>query len=249
MSRKQRAVVVMYHGFTPGGWGAHSPEALRWHLELFAAEREVIPLLELARRLRHGEPTDRALALTFDDAYADFATTAYPLLINLQLAATLFVPTAYIGGLNVWDRGRVPPAAVLGLADLQRLDPAYVSIGSHTATHRALIGLDDAEEAEELIGSKRALEAMLQRPILEFSYPYGHRATFDARRRAAVRAAGYEVAVTSRWGTSASSNDIHSLPRVHFSAADDQRAIRATLSGRRDWIAARERLGALLHAQ
>jgi peptidoglycan/xylan/chitin deacetylase (PgdA/CDA1 family) len=37
----------------------------------------------------------RAVLITFDDAYDDFATVAWPILKSLKLAATLFVPTAY----------------------------------------------------------------------------------------------------------------------------------------------------------
>ena len=37
------------------------------------------------------------MLLTFDDAYRDFATNAWPTLKRYGLPATLFVPTAYAG--------------------------------------------------------------------------------------------------------------------------------------------------------
>jgi peptidoglycan/xylan/chitin deacetylase (PgdA/CDA1 family) len=49
----------------------------------------------------------RALLITFDDAYPDFQTHAWPVLQALGLAATLFVPTAFPGGDAPpfwWDR-------------------------------------------------------------------------------------------------------------------------------------------------
>jgi len=46
--------------------------------------------------VRHGRPLPpRAVLITFDDAYLDFAEHAWPVLRRLSLPATLFVPTAY----------------------------------------------------------------------------------------------------------------------------------------------------------
>jgi len=50
---------------------------------------------------------DRSVLITFDDAYADFADFAWPILRQLRLPATLFVPTAYPGRPEMafwWDR-------------------------------------------------------------------------------------------------------------------------------------------------
>ena len=49
----------------------------------------------------------RAVLITFDDAYADFAETAWPVLKRFGLPATLFVPTAYPDHPELafcWDR-------------------------------------------------------------------------------------------------------------------------------------------------
>jgi peptidoglycan/xylan/chitin deacetylase (PgdA/CDA1 family) len=50
---------------------------------------------------------DRSVLITFDDAYADFADFAWPILKQLRLPATMFVPTAYPGHPELafwWDR-------------------------------------------------------------------------------------------------------------------------------------------------
>jgi len=50
---------------------------------------------------------ERAVLLTFDDAYRDFAAHAWPALKRFGLPATLFVPTAYAGDQPLefwWDR-------------------------------------------------------------------------------------------------------------------------------------------------
>jgi peptidoglycan/xylan/chitin deacetylase (PgdA/CDA1 family) len=48
----------------------------------------------------------RAVLVTFDDAYADFAENAWPVLKRLGIPGTLFVPTAYpdAAGTFWWDR-------------------------------------------------------------------------------------------------------------------------------------------------
>ena len=85
---------------TPAGFD----EQLAWLARRFA----VVSLAEVleARRNRRALPR-RALLLTFDDAYGDFAEHAWPALRRRGLSATLFVPTAYPdqpGRAFWWDR-------------------------------------------------------------------------------------------------------------------------------------------------
>lgn len=67
----------------------------------------------------------RALLLTFDDAYADFATHAWPVIRALSIPVVLFVPTAFPGRPDTgywWDR--LYHALVNGFAPLDAPDPA-----------------------------------------------------------------------------------------------------------------------------
>ena len=75
---------------------------MRW----LKANTEVISLSELLRRLAAPRPRPRPAALlTFDDGYIDNFTIAYPILRELELPATLFVPTQLIEQRMVgwWD--------------------------------------------------------------------------------------------------------------------------------------------------
>jgi peptidoglycan/xylan/chitin deacetylase (PgdA/CDA1 family) len=63
---------------------------------------EVLDAIERNRPL-----PKRAVLITFDDAYRDFAETAWPILRQFHLPATLFVPTAYPDHPELafwWDR-------------------------------------------------------------------------------------------------------------------------------------------------
>jgi peptidoglycan/xylan/chitin deacetylase (PgdA/CDA1 family) len=85
---------------TPRGFSAQMAHlARRWRVVSLA---EVLAAFRAERAL-----PARALLLTFDDAYLDFAENAWPVLARLGLPATLFVPTAYPdrpGRAFWWDR-------------------------------------------------------------------------------------------------------------------------------------------------
>ncbi|HEY6608742.1 MAG TPA: polysaccharide deacetylase family protein [Candidatus Limnocylindria bacterium] len=99
-----------------------SPKAFEEHLEALTQRYTIISADDLieARSGRRELPR-HALLLTFDDAYVDFATTAWPMLRERSLPALLFVPTGYPdqpGRWFWWDRlgdvlGSAPPTSVV----------------------------------------------------------------------------------------------------------------------------------------
>jgi peptidoglycan/xylan/chitin deacetylase (PgdA/CDA1 family) len=65
----------------------------------------VLTLQSAVRKLADGTLPSRAVAITFDDGYADNATFATPILRRYELPATFFVATAYLdGGMMFNDR-------------------------------------------------------------------------------------------------------------------------------------------------
>lgn len=68
----------------------------------------VISTVELLQAMRaHRELPPGSLAITFDDAYQDFADCAWPIMKRYRFPATLFVPTAFPDNPNRifwWDR-------------------------------------------------------------------------------------------------------------------------------------------------
>lgn len=62
------------------------------------AHFNVIPLFEAIAGLRNGSLPDRALAITFDDGYANNFDIALPILKRLGLHATIFVATGFLDG-------------------------------------------------------------------------------------------------------------------------------------------------------
>ena len=77
---------------------------------------------------------------------------------------------------------------------LRLLPSEYVEIGYHTMTHPVLPAINERRLAEELMGSRAKLEAMLKREVKLFSFPYG---AFDERVVDRCREARYERVFTA----------------------------------------------------
>ena len=73
-----------------------TPEGFAQQMEHLVRSYRVVSMPEVLEAVEKGRPLPkRATLITFDDAYADFAEIAWPILRQFQLPATIFVPTAY----------------------------------------------------------------------------------------------------------------------------------------------------------
>lgn len=71
----------------------------RWVRQWF----NVLPLQQAITRLREGSLPPRALAISFDDGYADNHDVALPILQAAGLNATFFVATGFLNGGRMWN--------------------------------------------------------------------------------------------------------------------------------------------------
>jgi peptidoglycan/xylan/chitin deacetylase (PgdA/CDA1 family) len=171
------ATVLAYHlvGAGTGSPVDLSEDVFRRQVEELASLAEVVPLGEAVRRLtgpRAG--AERPLAvLTFDDAYANFLARAWPVLAELELPATLFVPVGFLDGTHPPPiRGAdLPPARWEDLA--AAVAGGRLEVGAHSWTHRDLRRLPDGELDRELGAARRRLADRLNVEIEAFCYPRG----------------------------------------------------------------------------
>lgn len=93
--------VLTYHRVCdpqPGVYGrvTVTPREFQRQMAFLAAQYRVISMADLLKAYRNDESLPpRAVLITFDDAYTDFATAAWPILQRYDLPVTLFVPTAF----------------------------------------------------------------------------------------------------------------------------------------------------------
>lgn len=72
-------------------------------METLAEYFNVISLSEATQRLQAGELESGSVCITFDDGYRDNFDVALPILSALNLPATFFIATGYLGGGVMWN--------------------------------------------------------------------------------------------------------------------------------------------------
>jgi peptidoglycan/xylan/chitin deacetylase (PgdA/CDA1 family) len=154
------AVILLYHRVGAGGADPYamrvSPRNLAEQLEVIGRFARPLHLHDLVARLQAGELPARAVAVTFDDGYADTLEAALPLLERFDVPATVFFAAGCLGQEFWWDE----------LARLQsrrraaRPQPVLASAGVSTpgtqpgapTTYRQLLDLPADRRANLLAG-------------------------------------------------------------------------------------------------
>ena len=98
-----------------------------------------------------------------------------------------------------------------------------IEIGAHTVSHPSLTDLDPASQHAEIVGSKRAIEGIIGKPVRFFSYPYGR---FNDVTLGIVREAGFAIACTSRPAPATAFSARHALPRLQVMDDDGPAFVR-----------------------
>src|SRR5262245_38128283 len=104
-----RAVILMYHRIADvplAPWSmCVAPEHFAAHLLMLRQYAIPMSLNQLAHAYHAGNLPQRAVAITFDDGYADNLHHAKPLLERYGIPATVFVTTGYVGSTREfwWD--------------------------------------------------------------------------------------------------------------------------------------------------
>lgn len=236
-------IIVMYHGVAERrAFNCVTVDRFREQLEFVRLHYHVVPVTELIERACAPAPGDGPLlALTFDDAYENFLTTAYPVLHELKLPAGIAIPTGHVGGVNQWDVDRgLPPLGLMSWPQLRELDPHLVELGSHSVTHRSLGTLSETEARREAQGSKAAIEQETGRPAAWFAYPYGTLRDLHPAATSILEEAGYVGACSTHWGRFNGPADRYALRRIDVWEDDTLGNFTAKLSGGYDWLGPKE---------
>ena len=248
-----RACVFYYHriadvGFTDPNvddWNV-TPEKFERQIATLANTAEIVPLLDLMRRLQMKTSSLKPLvSLTFDDGYANFHSQALPILKRYNAPATAFVVTGTIGNsqpmtFDHWanrnlSRTRSNTWRPLSWEEIEDCAASgLVTIGAHSHRHLRGSQCTLAQIAEEAERSREILRIRLGKAhTLQYAYPYGNTKLGDvsSEYRHAVKSAGYELAVTTDLGLVRPHHDPFSLPRLEAHMLDSPEVIKAKAMG------------------
>ncbi len=148
----------------------------------------------------------RPVVLSFDDGYADFYTTALPILRSHDFKAVAYVVSGFVG-----------QARYMTAAQVREADRSGIEIGSHTVSHANLATASSAASWAQLTESKQFLERLLGHPVVSFCYPSGKVTSAVAWQ---VGAAGYHDATTTRFGYSHTLGDRYLWTRLRISGGE-----------------------------
>ena len=236
----ERVVFLMYHRVT-GSAGLEIDLPFRdfeWQARWLEATGSVIAFDDAVRRLTERRLEGRTwYVITFDDAYLDFYDAVFPLIQELGLPVTLYVPTGFL------DDPGSPPISRSSRASLSMLPISWpqlqelsrsplVTIGGHTHSHHELPSLTDQEVLDEVRRGDGAITSATQLPVRHFAYPRG---VWDPRVEA-VLGDRYKT-ISHVGGGAAFANNFNPLrvPRIPVLRSDGLHWFRSRIAGRLIW--------------
>jgi peptidoglycan/xylan/chitin deacetylase (PgdA/CDA1 family) len=189
-------ICLFYHRIAdqwPNPWTmprATFERQVRWLGKTF----EFISLSELQHRIANRCNPRPAVAITFDDGYADNLTFALPWLIRLQIPVTYFVSLAPVstGMPFAHDVRAGRPLRPNSVEELRWLALRGIEIGAHTRTHPDFSSATSGDlVTDEVVAASAELSQHMGRPIEWFSVPIGLPAQIQPGVVDAIRVAGF----------------------------------------------------------
>ena len=97
LAHRSHALILCYHRFSQQKESRTTPaQLLAENIRYLKSHYTLVPLSEIATRLKAGQSLRGLAAITIDDGYADAYNVAFPILRQYQAPATLFVMTDFL---------------------------------------------------------------------------------------------------------------------------------------------------------
>lgn len=206
--------ILCYHKVGPtkeeGRWLNVEPERMRSHIRLFS--RRGYTFVQAKSLALHWP--DRAICLTFDDAYESTLTYGVDVMRSMKVTASIYAVGSRIGDSSTWDGERARPLGSARL--LQEAAAQGFEIGNHTNSHARLAGMTWSEQLEELEEAHRVL-CGLGITAHSVAYPFGE---FDSNTFLAFDKTGYGVGLGLSRRPAKDSDDLSALPRIVVAFGD-----------------------------
>jgi len=236
-----RERAVQYWNVAPAGFEMQLDFLLNRGYTVVTAG-QIVRALTLGRRL-----PNKAVAITFDDGFANNYAIAYRALKSRGLSATFYVTTRFIGSDMPFPFTRVDPAiSEAGASDdliwrplrwneLAEMRDGGMEIESHSHTHPFFSTLTPQEIDMEIEDSMRTLKGNGFHPFT-FAASYSLQGDRLADLVRALKAHGIQGAFMGGVGSVRSGLDLFDLPRIPIYEADDLSAFARKIDGAYDWI-------------
>ena len=210
VSTTPNAAILLYHhvsSSTPASTSI-SPEAFKSHMEYLDAHHTVVSLQDVVSAIQHNTTLpENALAITFDDGYANILDNAHPILADLGFPYTVFINPDEIG---------VGPKQ-LTWEQVIAMHNDGVVFANHTLDHLHMLNGEQAmgERAwlekvwQNVESAEKKIEDKLDISLKYLAYPFGEYNTALANK---LKAEGY-IGFGQHSGAVGPSSDMQALPR------------------------------------
>ena len=210
VSTTPNAAILLYHhvsSSTPAS-PSISPEAFKSHMEYLDAHHTVVSLQDVVSAIQHNTTLpENAVAITFDDGYANILDNAHPILADLGFPYTVFINPDEIG---------VGPKQ-LTWEQVIAMHNDGVVFANHTLDHLHMLNGEQAmgERAwlekvwQNVESAEKKIEDKLDISLKYLAYPFGEYNTALANK---LKAEGY-IGFGQHSGAVGPSSDMQALPR------------------------------------
>lgn len=205
--------VLMYHSINTDSAGSAlivEPDTFRKQMKFlkdnkfnFMSMDEYVELLMSGKKQKN-----KSVVITFDDGYEDNYSQAFPILKELNIPATVFIVTDWVGEKNM-----------LSWSQIQEMEKNnLITIGSHALSHDMLTMMRKHSAINEIEQSKQILEEKLNVPINFFCYPTGAHSDFI---KELTKLAGYKAACATSVDKRTGLDDLFAIRRIRISQVAD----------------------------
>jgi peptidoglycan/xylan/chitin deacetylase (PgdA/CDA1 family) len=173
----RRDTIVVYHAIgsipraAPEWNGYVRPDRFAAQMQYLLERRDVVDLDTLLAPLP--APGPPRVAITFDDGYRSVLEHAVPVLRELGIPATFFIPTQWIGESNTWDPPGATTREIMTAEELAELAFGGFAVESHGHAHIDYSRAEPRAVEDDLRTSVERLTELLGRPPRYLAYPYG----------------------------------------------------------------------------
>ncbi len=250
------AGILFYHRIAPRVDGLPepglnvTPSQFRRQVEgLLSRDFRFVSLRLLIDRMASGDPIPaKTAAITFDDAFAGVHRWALPVLRELEIPATIFAVTEYVGRtvpmhFDMWGLAHHEQAMDLTWRSMnwaecrEAEESGLFEIGCHTHSHLNFTGNEKAF-VEDIQAAQRAFSRELGGPRPLFAIPYGDPGLgqLDRDLLKSARRQGLTCALTTRIGVVEPGQSPFGWKRLEVVQGDTGATLAAKVEGWYDWM-------------